>query len=71
MTTDDERDTDVCYLQSQNGNIWDRFKEEEEDDPPELSRFQEYVLKGPRVMQKLGVCVCVVVLGVGVRDIQG
>lgn len=56
-TTDDQDDTDVCYLQSQNGNIWDRFKEEEEDDPPELSRFQEYVLRGPRVMQKLGVCV--------------
>ncbi|KAG7558296.1 hypothetical protein FFLO_02766 [Filobasidium floriforme] len=51
---DDQDDTDVCYLQSQNGNIWDRFKEEEEDDPPELSRFQEYVLRGPRVMQKLG-----------------
>jgi hypothetical protein len=53
-TIDDQDDTDVCYLQSQNGNIWDRFKEEEEDDPPELSRFQEYVLRGPRVMQKLG-----------------
>jgi hypothetical protein len=53
---DDQDDTDVCYLQSQNGNIWDRFKEEAEDDPPELSRFQEYVLRGPRVMQKLCVC---------------
>jgi hypothetical protein len=68
-TTDDQDDTDVCYLQSQNGNIWDRFKEEEEDDPPELSRFQEYVLRGPRVMQKLGVCV--VLSGVGIREIQG
>jgi hypothetical protein len=55
-TADDQDDTDVCYLQSQNGNIWDRFKEEEEDDPPELNRFQEYVLRGPRVMQKLGAC---------------
>jgi hypothetical protein len=49
----------VCYLQSQNGNVWDRYRggpeeDEEEDDPPELARFQEWVLKGPKVMQALG-----------------
>ena len=57
---DDPENLEVCYLQSQNGNVWDRYRddqakeEDEEDDSPELARFQEWVLKGPKVMQALG-----------------
>ena len=59
IAIDNPEDHEVCYLQSQNGNVWDRYRvepeeEEEEDDPPELARFQEWVLKGPKVMQALG-----------------
>jgi len=39
--------------------VWDRYRDdqaedEEEEDPPELAKFQEWVLKGPKVMQALG-----------------
>jgi hypothetical protein len=58
ILTDDPEDQEVCYLQSQNGNVWDRYRNDGEgddaDESPELAKFQEWVLKGPKVMQALG-----------------
>ena len=35
--------------------MWNRVKEEP-DHPPELNKLQQYILRGPLVMQKLGEC---------------
>jgi len=45
----------VYSLQSQKSDMWNRVKEEP-DHPPELNKLQQYILRGPLVMQKLGEC---------------
>lgn len=48
--TDDPSNREAYYLQSQNGNIWSADLDEE----PELSKFQPYVDRGPKIMRDMG-----------------